>query len=224
MTLLDQREIYHPSRPGAVATEVSLTLIALLMAGLAGVALGLVDLYALSRLGSPWPDLINTCAGWALAAFALGAIVSVLPGIGSVRAAAAGAVMLSAAVWAYYSCATAFDMHGKSAFGSAHAQTWLLAGIVSGAVFGIAGSWTSGRVWWQRVLGAATGCGVLVGEALHLVRNGGGHGIADLMVLLGLVTLVVSARDPRVLVPAAVLALPSALFWANVLGTTVIHY
>ncbi|HEX4191423.1 MAG TPA: DUF6518 family protein [Marmoricola sp.] len=195
----------------------------LLFPVLAGATLGIVDLLAMTHLPYPWANLANSSAIWAVGAFFLAAALRTDP----VRAAVAGVVMMLVAVEAYYAFAAFLDLGTAHALWSSYARMWMVFGVCAGVVFGIAGSWLSspltGPLWWQRSAAAAAGAGVLVGEALqmlHTLRGGAGdvaggmHRTAAVMVALGLVTLLTSARTPKVLALAVILTVPCALFFA----------
>lgn len=210
---------------GSVAPAVTETVRVLAVAVLAGLALGVGDLWAMTHLPYPWANLANSSAVWAVAAFVLGSALRTDPA----RAAVGGAVLLVVAVESYYGFATAFDLSGLSTMWSAHARMWLVFGVVAGVAFGVAGAWTGGRVRWQRVVGVAAAAGVLLGEALHTQRrldllDGTFRtelaGTAVLLSVLALVVLLATARHPRVLLPAVVLTVPAALFCAEAFAAT----
>lgn len=184
---------------------------------LAGLALGVGDLVVMTHVSFPWANLANSSAVWAVSAFALGA----LSRTGPERSAIAGAVMLVVAVEAYYAYAALIDLGGYATLWSPVARSWMVFGVIAGAVFGTAGAWTSGTVWWQRVLGTAAGGGVLVGEAVHswtflALASGSEHTelarTGLLMAVLGCLTVAAAARNPWVFLQAAVLTVPVALF------------
>src|SRR5690348_7190501 len=131
----------------------------------AGLVLGVGDLVWMLHVDAGWAAIANSSAVWAAGAFVLGAVLHTDP----LRAAVCGVVMMSVAVESYYVYAAAVDLASLSTPFSAHARMWLVFGVFAGVVFGAAGAWTSGRVRWQQAVGAATGAGVLLGEALHLV-------------------------------------------------------
>ncbi|MFL6062602.1 MAG: DUF6518 family protein [Marmoricola sp.] len=201
----------------------------LILPVLAGLALGVGDLVVMTHVDYPWADLANSSAVWAVSAFVLGAALRTSPE----RAAVAGAVMLVVAVEAYYGYAAMTGLAGWASLTSSVARMWDVFGVIAGVVFGVAGAWTTGSVWWQRVLGAATGGGVLLGEALHTwTQDAHADGpfrasldhTAWLMLVLGTLTVVLSARSPRVAVPAVTLAVPTALFCAAAFTAVGIAY
>ncbi|MFL6160453.1 MAG: DUF6518 family protein [Marmoricola sp.] len=195
----------------------------------AGLGLALLDLVAMTHLGYPWANLANSSAVWAVGAFVLGASLRTEPHL----AASAGIVMMVVAVESYYVFAILGGLAGPDSLWSSGTRTWLVLGVVAGAVFGTAGAWTTGSSWWRHVLGAAVGGGVLIGEALHtglnleqasgpfhtdLVRSSG------LLVLLGCLLVAGTARTPRVMVPAAIVTVPVALFSAMAFAAVGIAY
>ncbi|MCW2783624.1 MAG: hypothetical protein JWP74_141 [Marmoricola sp.] len=195
----------------------------------AGLALSLGDLVTMTHVAYPWANLANSSAIWAIGAFVLGAALRTDPA----RSAVAGVVMMLVAVESYYGFAVLFDLGGLQSLWSNTAQTWLVFGVFAGVVFGIAGAWTSGTVWWQRVLGAAAGGGVLIGEALHtrmhlgLTLGGFRNELnesAVLMAVLGVALVVATSRSPKVLIPAMLLTVPTAMFCAAAFSAAGITY
>jgi hypothetical protein len=199
----------------------------------AGTALSLGDLLVMTHVDHPWAALANSSAVWAIGAFVLGAVLRTDPA----RAAVAGVVMMLVAVESYYAFAVLLDLAGPSTLWSSTSQTWLVFGVFAGVAFGVAGAWTSGTLWWQRVLGSAAGAGVLIGEALHTVVTGGlrtNHAYGGFhnpltestvwLAIAGCLLLVASARTPKVLIPAALLTVPSAMFCAAAFSAAGITY
>ncbi|MET3961514.1 uncharacterized membrane protein (UPF0136 family) [Marmoricola sp. OAE513] len=196
----------------------------LVVPAVVGVALGIGDLVAMNHIGYPWANLANASAVWALGAFLLGVGLRTDP----LRSAVAGVVMLLVAVEAYYLWAVLTDQAGTATLWSANTRMWLVFGVCAGTVFGIAGSWVTQGEWWQKVVAAATGGGVLLGEALHiwaglgwttLSQPGSGYHLdlawtGLLLAGLGVGVVVATGRTPRVLAPALALSVPTALFFA----------
>jgi hypothetical protein len=185
----------------------------------AGLALGVGDLVWMLHVDVAWAEIANSSAVWAAGAFVLGAVLRTDP----VRAAICGVVMMSVAVESYYVYAASVDLASLATPFSAHARMWLVFGVFAGVVFGSAGAWTSGAVRWQQVVGAATGAGVLLGEALHITLQwdlafGGFRDpmaqAALAMSLLGVLLLVVTTRRVATFLAAALLTVPAALFCA----------
>src|SRR6201995_2446069 len=88
--------------PGSLAAQ---GLLLLALAGVAGVALGVVDLVLQLHLAYPWADLANSSAVWAVAAFVFAFAATRHPVVG----AATGVVVLTVAVEAYYVAAMLTD-------------------------------------------------------------------------------------------------------------------
>lgn len=195
----------------------------------AGLALGVGDLVVMTHVSYPWANLANSSAVWAIGAFLLGAVLRTDP----VRSAVAGVVMLVVAVEAYYGYAAFLGLDGVATVWSAHARMWMVFGVIAGVVFGVAGSWTSGNVWWQRVVGCAAGAGVLIGEAVLSWRNvdlvyGTFHvqlaETAGFMALLGIAVLIGTSRRLSVFLPAAFAVVPASLFCAAAFSAVGIAY
>jgi hypothetical protein len=195
----------------------------------AGLALGVGDLVVMTHLAYPWANLANSSAVWAISAFLLGAVLRT----GPIRSAVAGAVMLVVAVEAYYGYAAFLKLDGVATVWSAHARMWMVFGVIAGVVFGVAGSWTSGNVWWQRVVGCAAGAGVLIGEAVLSWRNvdlvyGTFHlqaaETAGFTAVLGIAVLIGTSRRLSVFLPAAFAVVPASLFCAAAFSAVGIAY
>ncbi len=143
---------------------------ALGVASLAGVVLGLLDLVAQRVLPYPWANLANSPAVWALAAFVLGAWVA----RGRWLPAAAGVVLLVVAVEAYEAAAVV-GLHDNTSLLLTENSTvrWLLSGVLAGALFGAAGSWSRRSNGPLRVLGVALPVVAFMTEAAaQLLRLG----------------------------------------------------
>ena len=205
-----------------------------LLPALVGVALGVGDLVAINHLAYPWANLANASAVWAVGAFLLAAVLRTDPA----RSAFAGVLMLLVAVEAYYLWAVLTDQADLATLWSANTRMWLVFAVCAGVVLGVAGSWTGSTVWSQRVLGAATGGGVLLGEALHtighlglttLFERGGGYHLdlawtAVLLGALGVGVVALTAREPKVQAAALALSIPVAVFFAAAFSAVGIAY
>ena len=101
---------------------------------LAGLALGIGDLWAKAELPPPWPELANASLTWALAPLVLAALLRTDP----VRGAVAGVVLLVVAVEAYYVFADTFGFSYSNPW-SPHARAWLVLGVVTGVISGATG-------------------------------------------------------------------------------------
>jgi hypothetical protein len=133
-----------------------------LVAVVAGLLLGPLDLWGQVNAPYPWAHLFNSPAVWAAAAFGYGRCVRKLP------AAAVGAVIvLVVGVEAYYLTDVLVRDASRSNLTSTTASVWLVAGVAAGLVFGIAGSWAAEASGWRAVLGRAALPAVLGAEAVH---------------------------------------------------------
>jgi hypothetical protein len=134
-----------------------------------GLLLGPIDLLAQRALPYPWANLANSSAVWAIGAFGIGAWVRT----GRWRPAIAGAALLLVAVESYYLTAALTQHDDISALWALSTLTWLLFGVLAGAVFGTGGAWSRGENRWLRVVGLALPGAVLLAEAGVLAyRNG----------------------------------------------------
>ncbi|BCJ38822.1 hypothetical protein Athai_63250 [Actinocatenispora thailandica] len=191
----------------------------LLVAALAGLLLGAVDLAGQLLLPYPWANLANSPAVWAAAAFALGAWVRG----GPTRAVPAGIVLLLVAVEGYYVAATLVLGDDLANLWSPATVVWLAAAVLAGLVFGPAGAaWRADR-WWPATVAVALLGAVFVAEAGREFRAG--HvPTGTMLTVLGLALVLLLGRSARqrlvalaVLVPIA--ALGAAAYLAADLAT-----
>jgi len=137
-----------------------------LVAVVAGLALGPLDLWGQVNTPYPWAHLFNSPAVWAAAAFAYGRWAREWPAAGL-----GAAVVLVVGVEAYYLADVLVRDANRSNLTSSTAVVWLIAGIVAGLVFGVAGGWATTRSGWRAVLGRAGLPAILGAEAVHnLIR------------------------------------------------------
>lgn len=145
-------------------TPPARTVHALVVAVLAGVALGFATQTLQGWLPGSTGVFANSGVAWALIAFALGLTMP------SARSGAlGGAVALLVASCSYYVAADWFEGIG---FVPRTAVMWSIAGIVAGSAFGSAG-FVARRSRQHRSAAWALVAGVLIGEGvhLHLVRR-----------------------------------------------------
>ena len=109
----------------------------LLVALVTGVALGVGDVWAKANLEPSQVALVNSSEGWAAAVLVLGFLLRTDP----LYAAPGGAVMMLAAVEAYYVCHDSILQPDLSAWDSLSAQYWAVIGVPTGIVFATLGSW-----------------------------------------------------------------------------------
>lgn len=181
------------------------------VAVLAGLALGVADLFLQRTLPYPWADLANSSAVWALAAFLLGAHLRPAPGaaarVGAVLVAVAGAVGLVVAVQAYYVAAVMADLASIGRLTSPSTITWMVLGVVAGALFAVAGAESRGPDPVRAAVALALPTAVLLAEAW--LRTGwGGGGTALLTAALGAGVLVTAHDRLVVLQKAALFTVP----------------
>jgi hypothetical protein len=138
----------------------------MLVAVVGGLVLGPLDLWGQVNTPYPWAHLFNSPAVWAAAAFAYGRWIRKLP------AAAIGAViLLVVGVETYYLADVLAREASSSNLASSTAVVWLVAAVVAGVVFGVAGAWAAETSGWRAVLGRAGLPAVLGAEAVHtLIR------------------------------------------------------
>ncbi len=196
---------------------------ALLTVVACGVLLGVVDLLLQRTLPYPWANLANSSAVWALGAFAVGWWLRV----GWWRSALAGIVLLVVAVEAYYLAAVVLLDDDVQTLWSATALTWLLFGVLAGALFGAVGGLSRDARPWLRTVAVAMPGAVLLAEAAVLVNRsdntgGGPHYRTDSLqtaaieAVLGVVLILLVAQTHRLRLGA--LAAAAALAAAGFAG------
>jgi hypothetical protein len=180
---------------------------------LGGVALGAVDLLLQRVLPSPWANLANSSAIWALAAYGLGFWVRT-PWW---RAAIAGAGLLVLAVPVYYLAAALFLGDEVSVLVSRTALLWMAFGVVAGLVFGF-GATLVRSSGWQQLAGVALPGAVLFAEALVAALRDGDSAYrrdqietAIIEVVLGVLVVLVVGRAWRQRIGGLILSVPLAL-------------
>ncbi len=171
----------------------------LLVALVAGAALGVVDLVLQLTLPYPWADLANSSAVWAVAALLLARALAT----DVVRSAVAGAVSLVVAVEAYYLLAIVLDKAGTASLVAPTTVAWMVMGVIAGAGFGVAGAFTRHGDTWLAAAGLGLGVAVLLAEAWQRVDW---DGTAVLTAALAVALLATAARRPALLGRAALLA------------------
>ncbi|CAI9418894.1 DUF6518 family protein [Nocardioides sp. T2.26MG-1] len=202
--------------PGLATTPVSPTVswpraaAAVPISAAAGVLLGVGDLWWNINSPGPWATVANSCAGWAIAPFVLGALLTLVLRTGAATAAASGVVMLGVAVEAYYVAGVVWLGDDPSIVTSPVAHYWLVLAILVGSTLGAAGAWAAGRSTWLAAPGTALGAALLLGDALQLwqLSYGGTEPEARILALLGVAVLLASLRRPLVTLGALVLCAP----------------
>lgn len=146
-----------------------------LAAIVAGVVLGAVDFAVIKLLPVPWGNLGNSSAVWAVAAFGLGRWLRA----GPVRAAVAATLMLVVAVEAYYVTAMVWQNDSVTMLWAPSTVVWMLFGVLSGVLFGVAGDLSHHAGRWVRAFAVAMPGAVLLAEAAVGVRRAAGLGGGD---------------------------------------------
>ena len=192
-----------------------------------GLVLGPLDLLLQHVLPSPFANLANSPATWALAAFGVGWSDRIR---GRVWPAAAGVLTLLLAVEGYYATAVVALGDDVSTLTNSAALVWLALAVAAGAVFGTAGAWARSAHTWRGPLGTAAAVGVLLAEAwLDLTRLSDAgddvayrHDLAQtavLLLVLAVPVAVVAGRSARQRVVGSVVALALALVGALAIST-----
>ncbi|MEO9325327.1 DUF6518 family protein [Nocardioides sp. C4-1] len=171
----------------------------LLVAALAGVALGFGDLILQLTLPYPVADLANSSAVWAVAAFLLARALTTDAATSTV----AGAVMLVVAVEAYYVLAIVLDMAGLFSLVAPTTIAWLIMGVVAGTGAGIAATWSRDSGSWHAAAAWGAAAALLFAEAWQRISW---DGTAWLTGLLGVAVLAACARRPLLLARAGLVA------------------
>jgi hypothetical protein len=125
---------------------------------LVGVGGGVLTEWLQGELADPWAAWANSVATWCLVAAAVGALAGRVG-----LAAAAGVATELLLVGGYYAAqyAQLLPVRVGTVAG------WLVAGVLAGTVFGVAGSWWRTGDRPRAVAGAALVSGVLVAEGLY---------------------------------------------------------
>jgi hypothetical protein len=207
--------LWHTRRVAVDHLERRGVWVVAVVAVLAGLALGALDLLAQRTLPYPWANLANSSATWAIGAFAMGFWVRSgrwLPAFG-------GVVLLVVAVESYYLAATLVQNDDLANLWTASTLLWLVFGVLAGAVFGTAGGWARGRNRRLRGVGLALPGAVLLAEAAVLVYRSGNvdevyrtHSLqtAAIEAVLGVVLVLLFARGTRQRLEGLAISVPLA--------------
>lgn len=172
-----------------------------------GLAVGLLTLWLQGVLPGAWNHLANSGAMWCLAAYAAGVVLRSHRG----RAAIGGTLVLFGAVFGYYAGATVFLHDEVSAASMRWPLIWLLTGLVTGPIFGVAGAAYRSPDRGPRLLSVLAVGAVFVGEAAYLLLVLAYRSEAGIMLLLGLalpVVLLCLAKPERPTAPMRTVARP----------------
>lgn len=132
------------------------------LAGVVGIALGVLTLIGQGQLPGAWQHLANAGGPWLVGAFFISALVP-----SSRWAAVAGLVTLLGALLGYY-VAAHFLVEASASSGIV--AFWIGIALVGGPLFGMAGHWWRDAREWRRVAGAALLGAVIVAEGIYLLQ------------------------------------------------------
>jgi hypothetical protein len=130
----------------------------LLLAGLGGLAIGILTSFCQTWLPAELHSLANSAGSWSAAAFLL-ALPNRSPRLGIVLGPLALAAMLAG--YALATFVRGFPMSTSTVV------FWTLAAVVVGPVLGVGAAWARGGDPWRVALGAAPLTGILLGEAAY---------------------------------------------------------
>ena len=135
----------------------------LLVAGVAGMAVGGLTLLLQGLLPGTWNQLANSGAVWSAAAFA---VTAVLRARGR-RAAVAGILTLLGAVLGYYGATTLFLGDDLSAAALRGPAIWAVLAVPAGTMFGLAAAAGRDAQRWHHIAGLVVLGGVFTAEAVY---------------------------------------------------------
>lgn len=193
---------------------------ACLVGVVAGLALGVVDFAVQKTAPYPWAALANSPAIWAVVAFAVAAAVTGRCARRFLAAGGAGVLAMVVGVVSYYGTAAVWQGDDLANAADTVAGYWYLAGVVIGAVCGVAATWWRTGTGARRVVGASVPVAVLIAEAFLLLRDSTGKhsaaATAGILVAVAVLLAGVLARPPaRVLVVLAVSVPLAAVAYAG---------
>lgn len=153
-----------PADPATPAIPSSVRRRWWLVAVVAGLLLGPLDLWGQVHSPYPWAHVFNSPSVWAAVAFAYGRWLWDRP-----AAPVGAAILLVVAVEAYYLADVLVRDANVANLTSSTASVWMVAGVVAGLVFGLAGRWAAKRSGWRAVTGRAALPAVFLAEAVRSV-------------------------------------------------------
>ena len=174
---------------------------ALGVAVVAGLVAGAVTQLLQGILPAEVGSIANSATPWLAVAFGVGAIAP--------RwwiAALAGAVALLAALVGYYGLVQVRYGYGVEVRGTV--LLWLIAAVVGGPVFGVAGRWWRGDGPWRRAIGPALLGASAMAEGVYLAGIPTVASAAPLFVVVGLLIPVLLGRRREDRIRGLVLLLP----------------
>jgi hypothetical protein len=148
--------LVESSRDSTQATRPSV-IACVLVASIAGLAVGALTAYAQGWLGDSVGSLANSAGSWSVVAFLVARYARRIP------------VAVAAAMVALAACELGYAMATELRGGSNATSTvvfWLMAAVLAGPPLGVAGGWSTGT-GLRRSVGFAVIGGVLIGEGLY---------------------------------------------------------
>ena len=133
----------------------------LAIAALIGLAAGSLTQVGQGVLPDGWRVIANSITPWLAVAFLTGAVAP-----GRASAVAGGIVSLLGALVGYYALVAIRFGYGPSLSGAM--LLWLIAAVVGGPVFGLAGHWWRGPDAWRRAVGPALLGAAAIAEGVYL--------------------------------------------------------
>jgi hypothetical protein len=161
----------------------------LLAAALVGLGTGVLTQVGQSVLPDGWSSLANSITPWLFVAFLLGSRAP-----GSWWAVAAGPVALLLALVGYYlTVALRYEIVASL---TGAVILWIVAAVVGGPVFGLAGRWWRDDRPWHRAVGAGLMGAAAIAEGLYFGVVLGYTSVAIGAVAIGVVMPLVLGRRP----------------------------
>jgi hypothetical protein len=161
----------------------------LLVATLVGLGAGVLTQVGQSVLPDGWSSLANSITPWLLVAFLLGSRAP-----GDWWAVAAGLIALLMALFGYY--ATVAIRYEIVASLSGAVVLWMVAAVVGGPVFALAGRWWGDDRPWHRAIGAGLMGAAAIAEGLYFAVVLGYTPVGLAAVLIGVALPVILGRRP----------------------------
>jgi hypothetical protein len=187
---------------------------ALGVAVVAGLVAGAVTQLLQGILPAEVGSIANSATPWLAVAFGVGATAP--------RwwiAALAGAITLLAALVGYYGLVQVRYGYGVEVRGTV--LLWLIAAVVGGPVFGVAGRWWRGDGPWRRAIGPALLGASAMAEGVYLARIPTVASAAPLFVVVGLLIPVLLGRRREDRIRGLVLLLPCVALGAAGFAATI---
>jgi hypothetical protein len=182
-----------------------------------GLATGAVTQILQGVLPEAIGSLANSVTPWLAVAFVVGSMTR-----RAWLAAAAGALTLLAALVGYYWLVQVRFGYGLELRGTV--VVWLVAAVVGGPVFGLAGSWWRGDRPWRRAVAAALLGAAAISEGGYLSRIETVAAIAPAYVVVGLALPILLGRSREDRIRGLLLLLPCVALGVAGFVATILLY